>query len=240
MTASDEFESRLAAYAARCPVAPVSRPVPCPAARRAVPDRGDRRTVVVVSLLLHGEAATAESCQRLAALHPSPEARRCLARQAADEARHAAAYASYLGALGDIAPAPATLLASVRGAAGWPGPPWVGPLLANLVLESEAVRLQRHDLANLGGSMLATMHRELAKDEARHVALGRLLLRDAARGLDEAAKVALGARARELWWTCAEAALDRRLGPFGRGALAPRWRRMERDLATAGFGPTRC
>lgn len=208
----------------------------------ATPARaGDRRRAAIVSQLLHGETATRAACLRLAALHPSGAARRCLALQAADEARHAGAYAAYLAPLGGPGPADPGVLDALDAAATWPGPPVAGPLIANLIIESEAVRLQRRDLDALGCPALARLHGAIARDEARHVALARLLLRDALGGTDPATRAALAERARHLWWTCAEIALARHAGPFtrglGRAVLAARWRRVERELGAVGLGP---
>ena len=98
---------------------------------------------MLVSQLYHGERATLAMCERLGREISHPGARRFLAAQAADEARHAQAYALYLDRIGGIGPLDPALRRTFEGALGWHGP-WQGLMVAgHVLLESEAVRLLR-------------------------------------------------------------------------------------------------
>ena len=193
----------------------------------------------IVSQLLHGEQATGAACLVLAGLVSPGPARRCLLLQAEDETRHAAAYRTYLSSLGGPLPPATRAVDAVRAAATWPGPPAAGPLIANLIIESEAVRLQVRDLRSLACPALERMHARIAVDEARHVALARLLLTDALAPVGRRDRAVLWRHAQDLWWTCAEVAhegyVPARIRRLGRPWLMARWHRVARELAAVGL-----
>ena len=76
-----------------------------------------------LSQLFHGEVATGGLCRRLLEAVEEPAARRCLALQVADEARHAEVYRRYLERLGGIAPVDDTLARALEAASDAPAGP---------------------------------------------------------------------------------------------------------------------
>ncbi len=92
----------------------------------------------LLAQLRHGEAATGALCRRLCHEIPGQGAARFLAAQAADEARHAAAYAAYAARMGEEGAPDADLDEIFRAASSWSGHPLALVLAFNVVIEGEA------------------------------------------------------------------------------------------------------
>lgn len=132
---------------------------------------------MLISQLYHGERAVLAMCERLSGEISDAGARRFLATQADDEARHAEAYARYLDRIGGIGPVDPALRRTFEAALDWDGP-WQGLMVAgHLLLESEAVRLLRRSPRMFSCPLLREINARVARDEARHLAFGRLYLR---------------------------------------------------------------
>ncbi len=192
-----------------------------------------RAYVEAVSQLYHAERATHRACRHLAAVVPEPAALRFVESQGRDEARHAAMYARYLARLGDVAPMDPALAAALEGALEWResiATPIAAMMVAfNIVLEGEAVRLHGAAARAFPCPLLRRIATTVERDEARHVAFGRLYLSRALAGLglEERRAIYLGVRA--LWRDVARpSAADRPGGAIlrraWRGYMTARWR----------------
>ncbi|MCP5366895.1 MAG: hypothetical protein H6907_02980 [Hyphomicrobiales bacterium] len=189
-----------------------------------------------------GEAMTRRACEALAAGAADPLVGACLAVQARDEGHHAAIYGRYLALLG-AAPgaAPAPVVAETLAAAIDPARPLATLLAYNTLLESEALGIQAGFETWLPCPLFRAINGRIARDEARHVAFGRLVLPPAVAALDPAARRDLYHWLRGLWWSCAEAVLDgyrfpgMASGRIRRRWLDSRWARRHRALAAVGL-----
>ncbi len=194
-----------------------------------------------LSQLYHGELATARLCERLLDQVPEPEARRCLALQIADERRHAAVYRRYLEGLGGIAPVDPELAASLAAAAQAPGGPLSAMAAYHVVVEGENLRLQARITGFLPCPLLRRINRLIARDEARHLAFGRIYLARRLAGLPEAERRALRSWLQDLWRAAAESALRTRgrrnplVRRFLEAWLARGWARHEAKLRQVGL-----
>ena len=160
-----------------------------------------------VSQLYHGEQATSRLCRRLIGELADPAALGCLELQLADEQRHAEVYRRYLDRLGGIAPMDEnlarTLDAALEGPAGT-----LGAMIAfHVVVEGEVLRVQDALARLLPCPLLKQINRLVVRDEARHIAFGRIYLAQAVAALPTAAREQLGAWVHGLWRQCAEATL---------------------------------
>ena len=176
-----------------------------------------------ISQLYHGEIATSRMCEALmAAVEPGP-ARDCLALQRDDERRHAAVYARYLEALGGIAPIDPGLARALEAARNGPFGALGAVLAFNLVLESEVLRVHGTLARLLPCPLLAQMNRLIARDEARHVAFGRLYLAEAVATLPTETRGRLYRWIHETWQRSAESVLGRTGSKSAARAALRRW-----------------
>ncbi|MGF1608237.1 MAG: ferritin-like domain-containing protein [Kiloniellales bacterium] len=152
-----------------------------------------------VSQLHHGELMTARICGLLARQVSLAEARRCLALQREDELAHAVLYAGYLDALGGRTPRQAALELLEQEANAWRGPPEALILAVHVLLEGEAALWQRHAACWLPCPRFLALSREIAQDEARHIAFGRLYLPPALAALSRRERLAIYHWLRDLW-----------------------------------------
>ena len=156
----------------------------------------------IVSQLYHAEVATAQMCRRLRAELPESLARRFLETQYADELRHARAYRAYLQRLGDIAPMNDTLAAALDRALDSSGPYYRAMVAFNVVLEGEAVRLQNEMSKLFPCPLFRRINAHISRDEARHVAFGKLYLRDKLSGLPAEERLDIYDWIMALWREC--------------------------------------
>jgi hypothetical protein len=195
----------------------------------------------LVADLRFGELATAETCDYLAAALSDSGLTECLAIQREDERRHAALYRCYLEALAVEARPDPALARIHRRCLDWNGDPVAVVLAMNVVLEGEALRLQRFFAERFPCPLFADMNRAILADEARHVASGRIYAAAALTGLDPDQRATILAWLRELWWECAMAVRARFGGVQGRfiSALLPplslAWQAQAAALAQLGL-----
>lgn len=192
-----------------------------------LPDRIARWSV---SQFLHGELATADACSALAQRMGGQEAG-LLDIQRADEMRHAGFYRDYLAPLGGPMPAfPA--LARAYEAASAPGVPVAGTLLAfHVLLEGESLGLQKLVGRWLPCSLFAEISARVARDEARHVAFGRLWLAEHLSSIDRTEHRRLHRWLRNIWvGTVGD--VTGRLAPFDIVTGPKPWERWVEDAWT--------
>ena len=191
----------------------------------------------IVSQLYHGERATQAVCVRLVRQIDDPRAQDFLEKQIADEARHAALYRDYLEDLGGVSAVDPGLARAQDRIAAWSGT-WHGPMVAvNTVLESEAIRTLQSAPRLFACPRLAAINSGIVRDEARHLAFGRLYLREHLRAIDATERRAIYHWVQDLWRGCTA---DRRdmIGFYvrvRRPVFAKRWARQNRDLVRLGL-----
>ena len=127
----------------------------------------------LVSQFHHGEKAVMQMCDHLAPLLDDYEARRFVALQRRDEAKHADVYGAYAERLGGIQPMEPALDAVLRESRDWPGSA-AGIILAfHMVFEGGAVGLIEKLVRRFPCPLFAALNARILIDEARHVAFGR-------------------------------------------------------------------
>jgi hypothetical protein len=175
---------------------------------------------VALSQLYHGEVATA---------------RACLALQMEDETRHASVYRRYLDRLGGVAAIDPVLAAAWRGSA-------LGTMVAfHVVVEGEALRIQEGLVRLFRCPLLQQINRRIARDEARHVAFGRLYLGARVAELPSRERREIYRWVKRLWSESATATLRNLQGRGGvarvflQGWLRCGWARHARTLAAVGL-----
>ena len=165
----------------------------------------------LVSQLRHGERHTGALCTRLLGHMPEGGARLYLETQAADEARHEAAYAAYAARLGEAPPSDPGLAEVFEDAASWRGHPAGLVLAFHVVIEGEALKLQSALAARAPCPLFRAMNERIARDEARHIAFSVHFVRASLATIDSHEREAM-ARWIEALWRRATATTRRRYG----------------------------
>ncbi|MFF4579781.1 ferritin-like domain-containing protein [Streptomyces sp. NPDC001389] len=132
----------------------------------------------MVSQFLHGEQAAMVSCARLAEVLPGVEAKLCAISQAGDEARHVEAFTRYVR---EHVPDPYPLTGPLRTlfqdalvAREWE----FTALAVQCLVEPVALAGFRLAEATFHDPLIKQIMVRIARDEARHVSFGVLLLKD--------------------------------------------------------------
>jgi hypothetical protein len=174
----------------------------------------------MVSQFLHGEQSALVVSARLAEVLPDLAAKGYAASQAAEEARHVAAFARYVRArvpeVYEVSPSFERLLEQMLGDARWD----VLVLGMQVMIEALALGAFRLAASTFDDPLLRRITELVARDEARHVSFGVLLLEDVNRqlGADEL-------RAREDFVITAAELLGERY------LMTPVWERLEVPLS---------
>jgi hypothetical protein len=172
--------------------------------RRIVPPRRLSPAILVhtVSQLLYGERAALTLCLRLRdELGETGAIAAFLDRQIAEERRHETGYRRYLEGLGEVAPPDPALDRAYARAAEWRGSPVALVLACHGLLEAEAVKAHAVMAPLFRCPVLHRLNALVARDEARHVAFGRLYLGQAVPRLPRAERRRLADWLEELWNT---------------------------------------
>ncbi len=200
-----------------------------------------RALAETVSQLYHGELATADFCRRLAARLRDPLAIECLQFQIADETRHAALYDGYLARLGGRQAVQPALALAIRSVQAWQEPLEGRVLAYHVVLEGEALFLQDAFARLVPCPLFRQINHRILRDEARHVAFGKLFLRQRLPRLDRAVRLEVYRWLRDLWWTVARASIAETEGRLCwalrglRAGVDDRWARQQADLLAVGL-----
>ena len=195
-----------------------------------------------ISQLYHGEVATSRLCQTLLREFEPGPARQCLEFQTRDELRHAEAFKRYLESLGGVAEMDDNLAWALdsagRGPAGL-----LGAMVAfHVVVEGEVLRVQDSLSRLLPCPLLRQINRRVARDEARHVAFGRIYLTEALPDLSADARSRLYGWVYDLWRQTTKLALAESVGSGTarrvlRSWLSGGWRHHEATLQQIGLAP---
>jgi hypothetical protein len=201
----------------------------------------------LISQFRHGELATVRVCRRLLGQITDHPARGLLLQQLAEEERHARVYERYMSLLGDEAPVDPSMAEAVERALAWNGSP-LGLMVAfHVVLEGEALRSLQGLAEELRCPLFAQINARIARDEARHVAFGKVYLREHLKTLSFEERLAIYRFVQALWDDCAAGMLSRfRIPGFVTQALRRRWvaegwaqhRRALVDIGLLGAGDT--
>ena len=210
MSKSDSFESRLAALTAKTVAAqgqseldfdwdrPVELPLWLPRRRAA-------------SAIMHfhvGELATASMCSQIRDRMDIALGRDFLEAQALDELRHAHLYSLYLDKLGGPDPRPSSVGHAYDQAASWQGPPQAIILAFHGILEGESMRLQQAIDKWLPCPLFKEISTVIARDEARHIAFGRLYLQETLPSLSRTERLNIFRWIRTLWFDAVRGAIS--------------------------------
>lgn len=198
---ADRFNRRLAALTAKARAAQAQGPMDVDW------DRPVRRPFwlprrVAASAITHfqrGELATARQCRALRGRLDLAATQEFLDLQAEDEQRHAQIYELYLDRLGGPTPGPLPIDRIYQQALAWRGAPQAIVLAFHGILEGESLRMQHAIDQWLPCPLFRDISTIIARDEARHIAFGRLYLRDTLPHLPHTERLAILRWARALW-----------------------------------------
>lgn len=200
------------------------------------------RLYAAIGEMYHGEMATARMCKMLAPKLADDDARAFLDIQAQDEERHAAFFRRYLTLSSEAVPVESALKRTYDAATTYSGPPEAILLAFHVILESENLRIQAIFDSWIGCPLLRDIGRSVRRDEARHLAFGRLYLRCALRRLRPDERLAIAAWLEDLWFGAFESIARRttvagvRLVRSLEARTAKKaWRTRLRDLESVGL-----
>ncbi len=194
----------------------------------------------VVNQFIGGEEATARLCREVAPRIDLAAARECLVTQVEDERRHAEVYRRYLAKL-DGRPAHQNLLdEAVERSLSWKGAPEAALLAFHVIVEGEALAFQDQARARIPDPLFDEMSRQIAKDEARHIAFGRLYLSQALPNLPLKERIEIYQWLRDLWFDGTTRLARGQLGKvittaMPRSWMRSRWEHWHSALATTGL-----
>lgn len=195
-----------------------------------------------ISQLYYGELATITMCERLLRDLNDDAAVQFVRTQIDDEQRHVGYYERYLCRAGMIDEISEGVAMAYQGALAWRGS-YHGSIVAfHVVLEGEGLCLQQLYGNWFPCPLFRQMNALIARDESRHVAFGKIFLRQQLRGLPFEERVAIFQWVRSLWFDCAAAiraempsVISRAMG---RRWAENRWRRQRDTLIDIGLiGP---
>jgi hypothetical protein len=184
--------------------------------------------VRALSQFYHGERAAQALCRGLVRRLGQADAEVCLEAQIADETRHAEIFHRYMTRIGGLAPPERTLVAAHGAVQAWRGAPEAVVLACHILLETEALRIERAVDRWCPCPLFREIGARIARDEARHVAFGTLYLRESLPQLPLRERLAICEWLHELWTQAARFSLGGRF-------LEARWRMHARGLAATGL-----
>ena len=177
----------------------------------------------IVNQFVGGEEATARLCRRVLPRIASAAARDCLLVQVEDERRHAETYRHYLTRLGGEATRHDFLDEAVERCLAWSGAPEAALLAFHVIVEGEALAFQDTARNWIRDPLFDEMSRQIARDEARHVAFGRLYLSHALPQLPLQERIEIYRWLRALWFEGTNRLAGGHLGPVIASRLPKRW-----------------
>ena len=189
-----------------------------------------------------GEQSTARMCRQLRHVMPEHATREFLETQSLDEERHARIFSTYLTKLGGARPIPEPIQQLYDEALAWNGAPEAVMVAFHIILEGEALRLCHGIEAWMPCPLFRDLASVVARDEARHVAWGKLYLRDALPALPKSERLDIYIWSRALWFRAARAMAGKysAMGLLGGNArfdswMERKWRDRLDDLHSAGL-----
>ncbi|MEM0946307.1 MAG: ferritin-like domain-containing protein [Pseudomonadota bacterium] len=195
-----------------------------------------------VSQFHYGEGATARMCRQLRPSIPEMAAQEFLETQALDEDRHARIFSTYLDKLGGVRPISEPMQVLYEEALAWKGAPEAIMVAFHVILEGEALRLCHGIDAWMPCPLFRELSAVVARDEARHVAWGKLYLRDSLPHLPRHERLEIYLWSRALWFRAATTMAGKYtpLGILGSNErfgvwMERKWQERLGDLKSAGL-----
>ncbi len=183
----------------------------------------------IVTEFIGGEEATARLCREIAPRISLPAARKCLQYQVEDETRHAALYRRYLARIGGQAPQRNFLDAAVDRSLSWNGAPEAALLAFHIIVEGEALALQDKARDWIPDPLFEEMSRQIARDEARHVAFGKIYLAQSLPNLPLQERIEIYRWLRGLWFESVTGLAGGGLGGIMAAKLPRSWMQKRWD-----------
>lgn len=192
----------------------------------------------IVMEFIGGEEATARFCREIAPRIALPAARDCLGLQVEDETRHAELYRRYLIRLGGRPPRENFLDAAVERSLSWKGAPEAALLAFHVIVEGEALAFQDEARDWIPDPLFEDMSRQIARDEARHVAFGKLYLSQALPNLPLRERIEMYHWLRGLWFDSMASLSGGHLGGVMAAMLPRGWKQKRWDNLTESLKAT--
>lgn len=194
----------------------------------------------IVNQFIGGEEATARLCEEVAPRIGLDAARDCLMVQVEDERRHAEIYRRYLERLGGRPAQQGLLDEAVERALSWKGAPEAALLAFHVIVEGEALAFQDKARSRIPDPLFDDMSRQIAKDEARHIAFGRLYLSHSLPNLPLQERIEIYLWLRALWFDGTTRLARGQLGKviaaaMPRSWMQKRWEHWHNALAATGL-----
>ena len=204
-----------------------------------------RLAASAITQFLRGEQATAAMCEQIRDRLDIPTGANFLEIQALDEQRHARLYSLYLNKLEGPDLRPSVLTSTYERAISWQGPPEAVILAYHGILEGESMRLQRVIDKWLPCPLFKEISAVITQDEARHIAFGRMYLRETLPSLSSTERLKIYQWIKALWFDAVRATISHyappgMLGAYGGldGWMAKEWQeRMDDMEALSLIGP---
>lgn len=194
-----------------------------------------------VNRLYHGELVTAQACATLSRRIGDSRVQAFLEHQAADEERHARLFLTYMRRLG-LHPKDDLVSQEIAGAISvWRGHPTAVVAGLNIALEGAALDIQLKLAKDAACPVFARLNREIARDEARHLAFGKIYLSETLPDVDPLDRQWILVWLRHVWTRASEHAFQdlpgaKALPRWVRGQIIRRgWRRTQQTLADVGL-----
>ncbi|WP_282606407.1 hypothetical protein [Pelagibius sp. Alg239-R121] len=192
----------------------------------------------IVNQFIGGEEATARLCRDLAPRICLASARDCLLIQVEDEMNHAAIYRRYLNRIGGRASAHHFLEEVVKRSLSWKGAPEAALLAFHVIVEGEALAFLDEARDWIQDPLFHNLSRQIARDEARHVAFGRLYLSQTLPCLPLQERIEIYRWLRALWFDGTTRLTKGRLGSVIATALPHSWMQKRWDHWILALQPT--
>jgi len=151
----------------------------------------------------HGELITARFCKHLLTCSTDPGVVALLTQQIADEERHAHVYERYLRRLGNDAPLDPLMAETVDRLFLWKGSHLGLMVAVHIILEGEALRTLQALSQEICCPLFTQINTHITRDEARHVAFGKVYLKQHLADLDAEERMEIFRFVRSLWKDCA-------------------------------------
>ena len=201
-----------------------------------------RKTFIkVISQLYHGEIATRNMCLKLLGEVEGEEARRFVEMQIVDEERHIVVFERYLRRAGDIASIEEPLEVAFAQCLAWKGSHLALVAAFHIVLEGGVISILQHLQKKLPCPLMKSINAKLFPDEARHIAFGKIYLRQHLPALEPEERVEIYRALKKIWTAAAEMTRTHYTLPvalatrIGRDWLLETWDQQSRVLVDIGL-----
>ncbi|MGO1117746.1 ferritin-like domain-containing protein [Rhodovibrionaceae bacterium A322] len=154
---------------------------------------------LLISQFRHGEQVTVELCKKLLQTVEDPAVQTLLRQQIADEERHALTYDRYLGRLGGNGTVDPAMAAALEQMLSWKGSPLGLMVAVQILLEGEALRTLQGWSRRISCPLFQQINTKIMRDEARHVAFGKVYLSQELAKLEEEEHQEIYRFVKDLW-----------------------------------------